>query len=840
MVVGSFIPSMVSIVNLKNTYPPAPTATTAAAVCGFFSSAATGRPNMYAKPTMMLIENRAYLTMFAQNGTSPPASANNSFGVVAAAAAALSAPSAIVPAIAASASAPSAHPLAATHAASAASASVRSRRASSRSRVVAVAFDRSSCRIVVVSRVVAPRRVAVARARVADDGARARGVARIARVAHARVGIARACAAPRVVDVARRRGRTARRRRARSTARRAIGRARAASIAASRPATTREDAASIAARAMPRAPATKKMKTDATRDARDASGAGRGRGARGGRGGRGARGAKNGARGTAMEARGRDARGSSTASTRDMGKEMRERVVALRNEHKFYAVQSFCETFEAMRMPRKDGEAWERALCEPREHVWIVDFFLRAWAPAPSALGHGETLLVPRSWEIRSRRKIREILGEDVDDEAGFFDIDALSRLEVLYRLCEDLVETYAFSNVAEKCSDEFDKARRRNKVEQLQACKRGVHGEPIGYDSKGRAYYVSALDARICRAENVAADAGAGARADPLWSTPFVTLPEVIEFINALKNTTNKKELALREYLMKDHVPFHQERLKQHLAELERVQARSDARARAEEQRIAWENTARKKSSRLEVKKALENQRAERKVESISSDELETVLDDLRRWILLPESMRATAQPPHGVRVSTLYGEHVGGLDTKPVVAKPKGRRWVGYFVSVLWEDDNPSSEASWSDGYCVSYDSDTSKHLVIYPATATVERVNLETISVRLGSHSRKYDVGVDKKGRVLGDHAALYAALKPELDAARTSETYFSGCWRDDVVGNGIPVDPSRVGACGAVLLDAAEAPAEEAQDTVVEHLQRGDSTDDTITTIEDYSP
>ena len=399
-----------------------------------------------------------------------------------------------------------------------------------------------------------------------------------------------------------------------------------------------------------------------------------------------------------------------------------------------------------------------------------------------------------------------------------------------------------SFSNVAEQCSDEFDKARRRNKVEQLQACKRGVHGEPIGYDSKGRAYYVSALDARICRAEKVAADAGAGARADPLWSTPFVTLPEVIALKNALKNTTNKKELALREYLIEGSraVPSGAHEAAAGRAGARPSQKRCQSACGTRTADCVGKHGEEEVEPSGGEKGAREFSERERKVESISSDELETVLDDLRRWILLPESMRATAQPPHGVRVSTLYGEHVGGLDTKPVVAKPKGRRWVGYFVSVLWEDDNPSSEASWSDGYCVSYDSDTSKHLVIYPATATVERVNLETISVRLGSHSRKYDVGVDKKGRVLGDHAALYAALKPELDAARTSETYFSGCWRDDVVGNGIPVDPSRVGACGAVLLDAAEAPAEEAQDTVVEHLQRGDSTDDTITTIDDYSP
>jgi hypothetical protein len=50
----------------------------------------------------------------------------------------------------------------------------------------------------------------------------------------------------------------------------------------------------------------------------------------------------------------------------------------------------------------------------------------------------------------------------------------------------------------------------------------------------------------------------------------------------------------------------------------------------------------------------------------------------------------------------------------------------------------------------------------------------------------------------------------------------------------------MDPSRVGECGAVLLDAAEAPAEEAQDTVVEHLQRVDSSADTTTTIDDHYP
>ena len=52
---------------------------TSAAVPGFFINATTGLPNMYANPTMIEMENRAYLTMFAQNGTSPPASVHNSF-----------------------------------------------------------------------------------------------------------------------------------------------------------------------------------------------------------------------------------------------------------------------------------------------------------------------------------------------------------------------------------------------------------------------------------------------------------------------------------------------------------------------------------------------------------------------------------------------------------------------------------------------------------------------------------------------------------------------------------------------------------------------------------------
>ena len=44
-------------------------------VLGSFINFATGLANMYTKPTMIEMENRAYLAMFAQNGMSSPAMA---------------------------------------------------------------------------------------------------------------------------------------------------------------------------------------------------------------------------------------------------------------------------------------------------------------------------------------------------------------------------------------------------------------------------------------------------------------------------------------------------------------------------------------------------------------------------------------------------------------------------------------------------------------------------------------------------------------------------------------------------------------------------------------------
>ena len=70
---GSFIANISVIVNLMNSNPPYPAKTTSAAALGSFRSFATGRANMYANPTMIEMENRAYFAMFAQNGMSSPA-----------------------------------------------------------------------------------------------------------------------------------------------------------------------------------------------------------------------------------------------------------------------------------------------------------------------------------------------------------------------------------------------------------------------------------------------------------------------------------------------------------------------------------------------------------------------------------------------------------------------------------------------------------------------------------------------------------------------------------------------------------------------------------------------
>lgn len=65
--------------------------------------------------------------------------------------------------------------------------------------------------------------------------------------------------------------------------------------------------------------------------------------------------------------------------------------------------------------------------------------------------------------------------------------------------------------------------------------CKCGVYGELIGYDVKGRAYYVSALDVRICRVEKVVVDVGLRVCVDLFWLMLFVILLEVIVLKNML-----------------------------------------------------------------------------------------------------------------------------------------------------------------------------------------------------------------------------------------------------------------------------------------------------------------
>ena len=83
----------------------------------------------------------------------------------------------------------------------------------------------------------------------------------------------------------------------------------------------------------------------------------------------------------------------------------------MRASWKLYYVASFAETYgEAFRLPARDVDAWERALRDPSENMWIVEFYLRVWVKKhdevmdPPTAQSRALLLIPEDWEREERR----------------------------------------------------------------------------------------------------------------------------------------------------------------------------------------------------------------------------------------------------------------------------------------------------------------------------------------------------------------------------------------------------------------------------------------------------
>ena len=520
---------------------------------------------------------------------------------------------------------------------------------------------------------------------------------------------------------------------------------------------------------------------------RGGRGGGRGCGRGRGRGGRASSDAKKetkktgglGRKSAVVEVKNADEYGSSVAQTHGMNKATKEEVSELRSEWKFYALMTFVGAFKStFRFPERSCKDWERALCDPLAsgNEWIVETFIRSWAMRE---GDGDVLVVPQDWEAESMKTIRRLFGEE--DAHGFLDVETLSRLDIMHAVFEDALESRNdLANVVAESAEKLDKARRRAKIPALQECDRQVHGEPVGFDLRGRAYYTVSNDVRLFRADKTAPTD----EEDPSWSTPYVSLEEVSNFARALKHSRDKRELALHEFLTKDHLPFHLEKSKEDEEQAQRIEAKRLAREKEEAKKLAWEMMDRKRSSRLEKKQVEAEAKRETTATTISAEETEDVLSALRTFILSPFSIRgANGVPPHGIPIEQLYAS--GGA---PARRKPKGRQWRNLCLSVLWDTDKPEDENSWYDAVVLDYDAAKERMRLYYPSTESTEVANLDHIPCRVGP---KAPNGLFSTTGPVVYTAIVNAQLAEGFERARKGEAgVWSGTWRDDIVGAGVP--------------------------------------------------
>jgi hypothetical protein len=469
-------------------------------------------------------------------------------------------------------------------------------------------------------------------------------------------------------------------------------------------------------------------------------------------------------------------------------KEMRVDVSELRSEWKFYALMTYVSTFQtAFGFPTRSCEEWERALVNPedKENEWIVEAFIRTWAKQD---GQGKWLLVPNDWQKASMEHIRRLFGQET--ETGFLDCDTLGRLDIMYAMIEDALERRTeIADIALQAADELERARRRRKVETERECHRHVHGEPIGYDSRGRAYYVYQPDCRVFRAEKCAIDADEG----PAWSTPYVTFKEVSTFATALKKSSSKKELALYDYLINDHIPYHAEIFAAAKSAAEREAARALAAKKEEERLKAWASMERKRSSRIEkVQRATAT--TQDKVPEISDDEVNAHLAYLRRAMI--KMVDYTAGPHfidyHSFDIRTTYGNDRGKL----LFQKPKGQKWLYKCVCVFWGDTYEEAVATdredkWSEAVVLSHNDATGKSRIYYPESDTFEDVDLDTVYIRVGPTVPKSHVEA-LQSTVAESRSWAGKMLHPALTAARAAPTWLCRGWKDSIVATkgGVP--------------------------------------------------
>jgi hypothetical protein len=127
-----------------------------------------------------------------------------------------------------------------------------------------------------------------------------------------------------------------------------------------------------------------------------------------------------------------------------------------------------------------------------------------------------------------------------------------------------------------------------------------------------------------------------------------------------------------------------------------------------------------------------------------------------------------------------------------------------------VLWDTDKPEDENSWYDAVVLDYDAAKERMRLYYPSTESTEVTNLDHIPCRVGP---KAPNGLFSTTGPVVYTAIVNAQLVESFERARRGEAgYWSGTWRDDIVGSGVP----GWGTEGKLLLDIEKPAVPEIDD------------------------
>ena len=316
--------------------------------------------------------------------------------------------------------------------------------------------------------------------------------------------------------------------------------------------------------------------------------------------------------------------------------------------------------------------------------------------------------------------------GHPLRDGRTLFDLTPHERLDLIHVLCED-----ALDREEGACASEVAAMARDHAAPTSDAFggHPEAHGDPVGFDSDGRAYYVCGKDVRVYAWEK---PIGKGWK-EPGFATVCAHAAECRSLAESLSGKKSGKDKALREYLVEQHLPPH---------DAEEEKARRAARAekaREEERAIRAANKAkydaldRKRSGRIAMKIAEDAERrrkeeeeaeARAEVEAIVAAREEARQTACWRWMLLPPRLRP-AEVPDGMNPETsdaaLAAEAAETANAQ--TASLSGEASVGRYVKIHWDADG-----AWYDAKVESHDARTGQHTVRYLADDAVETLDLD----------------------------------------------------------------------------------------------------------------